>query len=257
MSAESVHVIEDAFHRLQQPQEHALTDEDMADAARAAIWTCDPALRDCVHIAVSGGRVTLTGTVGSAEQRERVERAVLNLDHAIRSVVNRIEVAGTNGQSGTVPITAREMSPEPMLYVTRHCSVDPSSMTAALEDAIASLDARFAALNLAAPEEVVVVYRNRLPETAVLDVGFVLPRGAAVPAWNDDELKAGTTPAGATISALAERGARGLFDLHDHLVRDARLADLSPRSFAYQRFPLQEARLRADRPVRPLYLAVE
>jgi hypothetical protein len=257
MSAETVHVIEDAFHRLQQPQEHALTDEDMANAARAAIWTCDPALRECIDVAVSDGRVTLTGTVGSAGQRERVERAVLNLDRAIRSVVTRIEVAGTKAAGDAEPITGREMIPEPMLYVTRHAGISPSSMTAALEDAIASLDARFAALNLAAPEEVVVVYRHHLPETAVVDVGYVLPKGEVVPAWDDDELKAGTTPAGATISALAEGGAHGLFDLHDHLVRDARLADLSPRSFAYQRFPLKDARLRADRPASPLYVPLE
>ena len=257
MSDDVVQVIEDAFHRLQQPQpDNPPTDEDLANAARIAVWTCDPALRGQVRASAQGGQVKLEGFVENEAQRAAIEAAVRAMPAGIKGGTNAIRfgspAAADSGQPAG-PMVHRAGG-EPMIYITRYCGVDPSSLTAALREALDTLDKRFAELGLPVPEEVVVIYRNRLPESVVLDVGYLLPESAEVE--TDAEMKRGATPEGLMISTPAQYGSRDLFDVHDRLLRQARLANLLPMALAWQRFPLQAARLRPDHPAAPLYVPV-
>ena len=257
MPDEIVHVVEDAFHRLQQPQQDdAPSDADLANAAQVAVHNCEPGLRGRIHAAAVGGHLTVTGTVDSARQQSAIEAAIRALKGKVKSVTIDIEVAGASA-SGDAPhhTVHHEVASEPMLYVTRYCGVEPYSMTAALHEAMDVLDRRFAELSLQVPEDVVVVYRNRLLESVVLDIGYILP-GTASQIPDSAELKLGRTPEGGMLAAPAQYGARELFVVHDQLLRQAHLADLSPANFAWQRFPLKDARFRVEHPASPLFLPV-
>lgn len=255
---EMVHVTEDAFHRLQTPQpDEPATDENLVNAARVAIWNCEPGLSQCVHVAASKGHLTLTGVVEDDRQRSAIEAAVSALAGA-EGLTNAIEVGGAPDSGGAAPApppARHQVTAEPMLYVTRYCGIEPYSLTAALHEAVDVLDRRFAEFGLPTPDEVVVIYRNRLPESVVLDIGYVVPESTAVETRED--LKLGRTPEGAMLAAPAPFGSRRLFEAHDQLVQQAHLADLLPANYAWQRFPRAAARLRPDHPAAPLYLPLD
>lgn len=75
------------------PGQYVRTDEALAHAVRHTLeWDVDlPA--DRIHTTVSGGVVTLEGTVDYAHQREDAARAVRRLK-GVRGVVNRLTVMG-------------------------------------------------------------------------------------------------------------------------------------------------------------------
>jgi hypothetical protein len=257
MPPDTIHVHEDAFHRLQTSRPAVLTDEDLENAAGVAIWNCAPALRHRVHVAARSGVVTLTGTVASNRQRAAVVRAVRALDRDIRQVIDELRVAPethVEDLAGPAPYARHEFAGDPMLYVTRYCSTEPSSITAALNDAARTLDQRFAALGLEPPDAVVVVYRNRLPESLTIDVGYVLPAG--LPLAPEAELQAGRTPGGVMLSAPAPRGMRDLLGTHDRLIEEAGRQGLAPGNFAWQRFPYSAIRIQPMHRPGPLYIPV-
>jgi len=258
MPDEIVQVTEDAFHRLQEPlEDHAASDEDLTNAAQVAIWNCDPDLHRRVRASANDGHLTLTGTVATQRQRSSIEAAVLGLGNGANRLTNMIECIGTaqsEEEKPTPPAAHQKVAAEPMLYVRRYCGTEPYSLTAALHEALGVLDRRFLDLGLAVPGEAIVIYRNRLPESVVLDVGYALPSSAHMK--SDDELKVGMTPEGTMLSAPAAFGSRRLFQVHDQLIQRARLGNLSPTNFAWQRLPLGAARLRVEHPAAPLYLPV-
>jgi hypothetical protein len=253
-----VHVVEDAFHRLQHPQPASpSTDEDLANAARVLIWSREPGLRGRVHASASNGRLTLTGSVDDATQRSRLEIAVSRLK-GVEAVTNEIEIADAAKAGDKSPVAStphHQVTSGPMLYVTRYCSVEPSSLAAALHGAVDVLDQRFAQLGLPLPEEVLVIYRNRLPETVTVDIGYTLSEPAQIE--SNDDLKLAYTPKGEMLSAPAQVGTHRLFEVHDQLLRHAQLANLAPANFAWQQFPLKAARLGPGHVTAPLYLPVE
>ena len=254
MPDDVVHVVEDAFHRLQHPQQDHATDEDLANAALLTIHNCAPDLHGRIRASATDGHLTLTGTVENALQRRAIEVAVSKC--GAKSVTNAIEIVGA-AAVGEVPhpTADHQVAGEPMLYVTRHCGLEPYSLTAALHDAIGVLDRRFAELNLPVPEEVVVVYRNRLPESVVLDIGYALSPSAQV--VGSDDLRLGRTPEGAMFAAPAQFGARELFEVHDQLLRRTHLAELSPAAFSWQRLSLQNARLPTEHPASLLFVPAD
>jgi hypothetical protein len=257
MPPETVRVTEDAFHRLQTPHPDCLTDEDLENAVEVAIWNCDPALHDRVRASIKHGVVTLAGIVASNAQRAAVVEAVRALDRDIRQVVDELDVmpaTPAEDDGAAASFGRREIDSEPMLYVTRYCGTDPSSIAAALNDAVGTLDDRFEALGLARPEAAVVLYRNRLPESLTIDVGYVLPASLAL--RPEVELKAGDTPAGTMLSAPSPHGLRGVLGAIDRLMDEASRQGLSPGDFAWQRLPYSALRIVPVHLPGPLYLPV-
>jgi hypothetical protein len=258
MPPDTVRVTEDTFHRLQTSHPALLTDEDLENAAEVAIWNCDPALRDRVRVSAKQGVLTLAGIVDSGAQRAAVVQAVRALDHDIVRVVDQLDVmppaAPAVNDAGPEPFGRREIDSEPMLYVTRYCSTEPSSIAAALNDAAQTLDRRFEALGLAQPEAAIVLYRNRLPESLTIDVGYILPASLSLPP--EIELKSGGTPAGIMLSAPSPRSPRDVLGTHDRLLEEAGRQALSPDTFAWQRFPCSALRIQPVHLPGPLYLPV-
>jgi hypothetical protein len=257
MPPDTVRVTEDAFHRLQTPRPALLTDEDIENAAEVAIWNCDPDLRDRVCVSARQGVLTLTGAVESDAQRAAVVQAVRDLDRDIAQVVDELDVVlAAPTEAGPAPEASgrREIDSEPMLYVTRYCGTEPSSIAAALNDAVEVLDRRFEALGLARPETAIVVYRNRLPESLTIDVGYVLPARPALPP--EVELKAGNTAAGPMLSLPSPPGFRGVLGALDRLTDEASRQGLSPGDCAWQRIPYSALRIQPVHLSGLLYLPV-
>jgi hypothetical protein len=257
MPPDTVRVTEDAFHRLQTSHPALLTDEDLANAAEVAIWNCDPALCDRVRVSTKRGVLTLAGAVDSDAQRAAVVQAVRDLDHDIVQVVDKLDVvpaAPAGDGARPVPVGRYEIASEPMVYVTRYCSTEPSSIAAALNDAVQTLDRRFEALGLARPEAAVVLYRNRLPESLTIDVGYIVPASPSL--RSEVELKAGDTPAGTMLATPSTLSPREVLDTHDRLLEEAGQQGLSPGNFAWQRFPCSALRIQPMHPLGPLYLPV-
>lgn len=255
MTDDHVHVTEDAFHRIQSPHpDNPESDENLTSAAQLAIWTSDPTLRGHVRVAVRDGQATLRGSVANHAQRKRAEDAVRRLGNSIKEIINFIELTPLDERLPAPAIVRERLRAQPMLFVTRFCGIDASSVTAAVNDAVQTLDQFFAQRGLPLPREVILLYRNRLSETVVLDIGYVLSGDMEVELAG--EFNIGRTPEGEMISMVPESGVHGVFEAHDRLLRHARTAGLKPKDVAWQHLSLAAAHRRADRASSPLYVPV-
>lgn len=256
MIKEPVHVTEDAFHRIQTPRpDNPESDENLANAAQLAIWACNGALRGHVQATVRDGRATLTGLVTTEEERRQAEAAVRALGEEFRAVTNRIELVGERADTPMAEPSAPEaVEGHAMVYVSRFCGLDSSSLTAAINDAVGVLDRLFAGEGLTPPGEAIVVYRNRLAESVVVDVGYAV--AAAPEAMPGEQFNVGRSPEGQMIWLLPATGVHGVFEAHDRLVRHAHAAGLVPGSYAWQRISRTGEHRDADRHATPLYLPV-
>jgi hypothetical protein len=254
MADETLAVTEDAFHRLQTPHpDDPHSDENLANAAQLAILAAEPALRGRVRVSVSGARATLQGDVDNAEQRRRAVEAVRVLGNTIAGIKNMLTIATEAGNLREPAITRERPPGQDLVYVTRFCGVDASSITAAVNDAIRCLDRSFTAQGLQRPGEVIVLYRNRLPESVVIDVGYAIASGGMVET-TDEELRIGRTPEGEMISTFAAAG-EPLFEAQDRLIRHARRSGFTVKNVAWQRYSLATTRPR-EQPASPLYVPV-
>lgn len=74
------------------PRNFAETDTDIAYAVRAALAQRLAGRHDRIHATVTDGWVTLEGTVDTARERARAQRAVSHLD-GVQGVTNQIAIA--------------------------------------------------------------------------------------------------------------------------------------------------------------------
>jgi hypothetical protein len=86
------------FHVLQEPQTESAggpfvgnetLDDNLAESAQIAAWKAIRGRCDCLTVSVSGGSVTLSGTVQSDADAERCEAAVQSVE-GVRQVVNNL-----------------------------------------------------------------------------------------------------------------------------------------------------------------------
>ena len=271
MGSHPVRIIEDDFHRLQTPGStqgaeatpfvgNASVDDNIAECVQVALWGLGSALRHRIHASVADARVTQTGKVDSIEQVGAIESAVFAIA-GIAGITNFVETAeAAVAHDDATPATPRKAVPargsvasRPMLYVTRYCSLEAASITAAIRQGVNALDALLGELEKPAPAEAVVIYRNRLRETVTIEVGY--PLAAAVAKRATGDARSGRTPGGSMLSILPSEGLAGLFTAQDQLLEQARLANLSPAKAIWQVFPLP-ALHHAARPIAPVYLPV-
>ena len=270
MSNQAVHPIEDDFHRMQVPGPiagvgtgpyvgNASVDENVAECVRAALWDLGTKLHDRLHVDVADGYVAIAGTVDTAQERGAVEGRVFGVD-GISGITNLIEIAENNPTADTVPnraprTTSSRALRKPMLYVTRFCSLEPASITAAIRQGVDALDSFFSKSHQPLPKEVIVIYRNRLRETVIVEVGVPVSEEFANQA--NGEIHRGWTPSSASVSMVPTTGLEGVLAAHDRLLERARLTDVSPARAIWQRFPLDRPRLSADWPAARVHLAVD
>lgn len=271
MGNQAVKILEDEFHRLQTPSApkgvtaapfvgNTSIDDNIAEAVKVALWHLGAPLCGRVEASVADARVTLTGTVDSIEQIGAIESAVFAVD-GIAGITNFVEVetkaATEDAPAAVAPdnLARAQVTSQPMLFVTRYCSLEPASVTAAIGQGLHVLDGFIAELAEPAPKEAIVIYRNRLPETVIVEVGYPVSAGVAKRAAG--EVKSGKTPGGSMLSIMPAAGLGGLLEAHDRLLEHARRAKLIPGKAVWQRFSAKRVRLGAERPCVSLYLPVE
>jgi hypothetical protein len=115
----------------------------------------------------------------------------------------------------------------PLVYVVRFCGTEESSVASAIRQGIGILDSFLERQGAAPPDELVVVYRNRLPYAVTLQIGFPVEQRIANAAAG--AVFAGTTPAGPMASILPGG------DLADVLAVGERLPEGTP-SLTWQTF---------------------
>lgn len=88
----------------------------------------------------------------------------------------------------------------PFVYVVRFCGTEESSIASAIRQAIGVLDNFLQSQRAGDPDELLIVYRNRLPGAVTLQVGF--PVQQAVADAVGGEILAGLTPSGPMVEML-------------------------------------------------------
>ena len=101
MSTQTVHTLEDEFHRLQTPVPatgaepfvgNRSVDDNIAECVQVALWGLSPGLRHRVQATIADGQVTLTGEVETSRQRGAAETAIFAID-GIVGITNFIKVS--------------------------------------------------------------------------------------------------------------------------------------------------------------------
>lgn len=128
----------------------------------------------------------------------------------------------------------------PLVYVVRYCGTEESSVASAIRQAIVVLDCFLSSRDAGEPDELVVVYRNRLPGAVTLRIGYVVDESVA--RATTGEVFAGLTPAGQMI----ELPRTGL----DQIIGSRPLA--AGLSFVWQSFPKEDYRPWRKHPSAPL-----
>ena len=92
----------------------------------------------------------------------------------------------------------------PLVYVVRFCGTEESSVASGIRQGIGVLDNFLERQRADAPDELVVIYRNRLPGAVTLQIGFPVKQRVADAATG--EVFAGVTPSGSMVEVLPGGG---------------------------------------------------
>lgn len=213
-------------------------DDNLAESARVAMWNAIGAADRTVTLTVEDGMVTLSGTLPSADQSRRLEAAVAAVP-GITRVNNFVQISTAIRQPhGRAP--QRRRGPEPFAFVTRFCGLDEASTTAAIRQAVADLDALFSANGVPRSAELIVVFRNRLPNAVTLDIGMPLP--PALVGRLGEGYRMGYISAGPLAQAMPEPGLAGALAAGERLVARAYPGRRDPFPGFWQRFAAPQFR---------------
>jgi hypothetical protein len=145
------------------------------------------------------------------------------------------------GNTSALPQVGRSLIketflPHPMIYVARFCGVDDASTSAAIRQAMIVLDKQLESCG-EAPEDLVLVYRNRLAGAVKLEIGYTV--SSRVARRVSGEVEAGHTPAGLMASFPTTEGFNSVLDAEEHL----RLASQQREAFfSWQMFDASRSR---------------
>lgn len=265
MARRPSYIAEDDFHRIQTPTESALSTEpatgnatvedNLVESILVALYLIEPTLRRHVRVSISDHVVTLTGTVESMEQRRAIETAVKAIDGVYGiSDLTEIIPAASQTPAPTPDTSIKKVRRRPMIYVTRYCSTDPASITAAIRQGAETLDAFLRHFGRPLPDETIVIYRNWHQDTVIVEIGY--PAIAGTAKWATGEVMSGQAPSGDMISELPGDGVEGVIVARRRLLEEARLAGLSPTGIVWQRFPQRAEHLHRDYPAVAVFLQV-
>lgn len=146
------------------------------------------------------------------------------------------------------PVDAVDHQGRPLVYVVRFCGTEESSVASAIRQAIGVLDNFLQGQGAGEAQELVVVYRNRLPGAVTLQVGFPVAQRIADAAAG--EVFAGLTPSGPMIEMLPGG------DLEDVLDVGAQLPE-GGASFTWQSFRPSDFRPWRQHPSAPVMAPAE
>lgn len=218
-------------------------DENICEWVQLATWNALPDRTLNISVNVTNGTVTLTGSVHSPEQRQAVAAAVAKVQ-GVAQLIDKIRVARPRvrrSKSARHPasIALEHVVARPMFYVVRHCVLDEASMSAAMHQAVPLLDDALSACDLPPMQELIVIYRNRIPGAVTVEIGVPVDPAAAPAAGGEPAL--GQSPGGAMLIRVAEPGLAGLLRQETALVETARAAGLKADAFFWQSFSREQA----------------
>lgn len=199
-------------------------DDNLQECIQLAAWEAvGPSARGIV-VYVANRAAVLSGRLPSEDERRMVLSAVREID-GISSVVDRITIDLDEEEAATRSV----LDPQPFIYVVRHCGEEDSSTAAAIRDAISRLDAFLAENGAIAPDELIVIYRMKVPRTLTLEVGFAVPVEVADNATG--EIHRGITPAGTMVSLMPGPKMAGV------IAATRNLGGAATSDYVWQRFP--------------------
>ena len=146
------------------------------------------------------------------------------------------------------PLATVDCAARPFLYVVRFCGTEESSVASAIRQGVELLDQFLEARGAAAPDELVVVYRNRLEGAVALQIGFPVEQELSRAA--SGEVFAGITPSGSMVQLLPGG------DLDDVLGAGAHFPE-GAGSYTWQSFRRPQFRPLDDYPSAPLFAPAE
>jgi hypothetical protein len=227
---------EDAFHRLPHPRErkpgapfvgNETGDDNLCETAQVAAWTALGGRCHELNVTGKSGRVTLDGSVDSADQAQICAAAVRALPGVLEVTNKLVFPATTAGE-----LRAKRGIPTAPLaaYVTHFCQLHAASVTAAIRSSLPTLEA---IIGSHPSSRGFVVYRNRQPGAITVEVGFPVETRPVGNAAKD--LSIGAVPAQPFLSAaLADDEFATLLDAYDELCRRARELGEQPASYFWQ-----------------------
>lgn len=214
-------------------------DDNLFECVQVALWKALGDFHRGLGPEVRDGVVTLTGTLPSEAHRERALAAVQSL-RGVRSVIVDVDVSRP-GHVDTIEHTpaAHRLSvghavAEPLVYVTRYCSLDEASVSAAIRQAIAELTQFLSLAGKPAPEHLYLVYRNRQHNSLTVEIG--VPVDAETASRAAGELHVAETPSGSYLERPVVAGMDALLASAEELEHIARGSGVQTRPFFWQIF---------------------
>lgn len=136
----------------------------------------------------------------------------------------------------------------PFVYVVRFCGIEQSSVASAIRQAIDILDSFLREQGAGEPQELIVVYRNRLPGAVTLQVGVPVAQATADAAAG--EILGGLTPAGPMIEVLPGGALEEVLGVGERLPE-------GQASFSWQTFRPADFRPWREHPSAPVLVPAE
>lgn len=134
-------------------------------------------------------------------------------------------ISEQGGQSGTSSPAEVSFQAHPMVYVVRFCGSHPSSIGAAVGQAIAVLDSFVGNLSTPQPKQLFVVFRNHIEGAVTVQVGYPVLAEAAAAATG--EILSGHTPSGPMVELSGEKTL-------DHILAVGRSLPESAAAYTWQ-----------------------
>jgi hypothetical protein len=223
-------------------------DDNIAECAQVALWNALKSARGRVKVSLAEGHATLSGRVRRTAEREAAELAIRALN-CVNGITNDIVVEpSARGVRHEAPIALSRRSPSQLLYVTRFCSLEEASVTAATKDAIAVLNNL---LGNRKPSEFIVRFYNQHADTITLDVGC---RGRLPAGIDIGEVHVGKAPTGLGFAVTPPEGFAGLMNALDRLREQVNATQDGTVADVWQVLPANADPLAAGWPSTPIHL---
>ena len=216
---------------------NATVEENLTEAVQIAAWTAIGSAKCRIAFDVQGRTVTMRGQLETEQQRQALEHAVAHVTGII-AVVNKVELRsagpgdaipaseGLHGHGETVDIKS-----QPIVYVTRFCSFDEASLSAAIRASVALLDQAFEGQGQPLPRELIVIYRNHRHGTVTLQIGMPAAQFAVA-----GEFHSAPGPAGPMVTAAVAAGPEAIEHAYEATAQMIAQSGQHAADYYWQRF---------------------
>lgn len=216
---------------------NATIDENLAEAVQIAAWTAIGSAKCGIAFDVQGHTVTMRGQLETEHLRQALEHAIVDVA-GILVVINKVDLRPVPAAEPIRPpeghgaaFEAVDVQGQPMVYVTRFCSFDEASLSAAIRASVALLDQSFERQGLALPHDLFVIYKNHHHGTVTLQIGMPTTQFAVT-----GEFQSASGPAGPMLTAAVAPGPAAIEQAHETIVQMIKESGQHAADYYWQRF---------------------